>query len=80
MGSTDDGRGVRRCWMTFLSPAELYTLTARKRKSAQIAWLRSRRIRHYVNASGHPVVAREWLDGGGHVPQEPRLHLLGAKA
>lgn len=46
----------------FLSPDELATLTGVRRPSAQIRFLRSRRIRHIVNRAGHPVVARAWID------------------
>lgn len=46
----------------FLGPADLEQLTGYRRPGAQIRWLRSRGIRHYVNGAGHPVVARAWLD------------------
>jgi hypothetical protein len=47
----------------FLTDAELYALTGRRRAKMQAAWLRSRRIRHYVNAAGKVVVRTAWLDG-----------------
>lgn len=47
----------------FLTPPELETLTGLRRPSAQIRFLRARRIRHIVNRAGHPVVARAWLVG-----------------
>ena len=53
--------------MMFLSDADLQTLTGRTRRKAQIAWLRARRVKHYVNALGYPVVAWAWLDAGGEV-------------
>lgn len=46
----------------FLTADELATLTGYRRPGAQIRWLRSRAIKHYVNGVGHPVVARAWLD------------------
>jgi hypothetical protein len=51
----------------FLTPDELRELTGRARPTAQAAWLREHRIRHYVNAAGRPVVARAWI-GAGDVP------------
>lgn len=45
----------------FLTPDELRELTGRARPKAQIAYLRAKRIRHYVNAAGRPVVAKAWL-------------------
>ena len=48
----------------FLTAAELYALTGRRRARAQAEWLRARRIRHYVNARGCVVVARAWIDAG----------------
>ena len=47
----------------FLTDDEFHTLTGLRRPSAQIRWLRSRHVRHYVNATGHPVIARAWLVG-----------------
>ena len=49
--------------MTFLDRAALVELTGKKQKGKQIAVLRKKRIRHIVNATGHPVVKPEWLDG-----------------
>lgn len=51
----------------FLTDDELHRLTGLKRRKAQVAWLRSRRIRHYVNALGFAVVARAWLDATASV-------------
>lgn len=47
----------------FLSTDELAHLTGVRRPSAQIRFLRDKRIRHIVNRAGHPVVARAWLVG-----------------
>lgn len=46
----------------FLTDAELFELTGRKRPSGQIAWLRLRHWRFEVNAAGHPRVARAYLE------------------
>lgn len=47
----------------FLEREELVTLTGRKSKSLQIATLRKMGIVFYVNAIGHPVVARAAVEG-----------------
>lgn len=62
----------------FLDPDEIVTLCGVRRPSAQIRFLRSRRIRHIVNRAGHPVVARAWLvDEVAIVPiQRPNLAIL----
>jgi len=57
----------KRAKAMFLTDDELRKLTGLKRRKAQVAWLRSRRIRHYVNALGFPVVALTWLDSGADV-------------
>lgn len=67
----------------FLDAAEIVTLTGCRRPSLQIAWLRSRQIRHFVNAVGHPVIARAWLIGDRDavpLPQRPNLQALKARA
>jgi len=45
----------------FLSDTDLEKLTGRKQKSRQVAELRRLGVPFYVNASGHPVVARAVL-------------------
>jgi hypothetical protein len=55
----------------FLTPDELATLTGSPRKSVQVEYLRSRRIRHYVNRRGEAVVAWAWLDVGDKATQKP---------
>lgn len=62
----------------FLTPDDLVTLTGYRRPSAQIRWLRARRIRHYVNAASHPVVAHAWLNGSGEVVAMPKRPNLAA--
>lgn len=47
----------------FLEPEEIAVLTGRKMKSLQIAMLRQRGLRFWVNATGHPVVPRSAVDG-----------------
>lgn len=47
----------------FLTAAELEELTGVRRPSAQIRFLRARRIRHILNRAGRPVVARAWIIG-----------------
>lgn len=63
----------------FLTPADLTTLTGYRRPGAQVRWLRSRGIRHYVNGAGHPVVARAWLDADRDaipLPVRPNLRAV----
>lgn len=48
----------------FLTSDELVTLTGKRHKSSQIAWLRNSGIPFYVNASGRPVVTRSAIEGG----------------
>lgn len=66
----------------FLTPDELRTFTGLRRPSAQIRWLRSRRVKHYVNGVGHPVVARAWIVGTETAPTpieraRPDLRIVG---
>ena len=49
----------------FLSTQELVQLTGRKVKSKQIDALRKMGIPFFVNALGHPVVARVAVEGRG---------------
>lgn len=68
----------------FLTADELVALTGLRRPSAQIRWLRSRRIRHFVNAVGHPVIVRAWLVGDQAeavpLPQRPNLRAVAREA
>lgn len=57
---------------TFLEPAEIATLTGRKFKSRQIDTLRRMAIPFFVNATGHPVVARAAIDGIRAPAAEPK--------
>lgn len=47
---------------SFLTPAELGTLTGYKLPGKQIAWLRDKRVPHKINAAGRPVVAWSWIN------------------
>lgn len=62
----------------FLTADEMTTLTGVRRPSAQIRFLRSRRIRHIVNRAGHPVVARAWIVDEADVValERPNLQIL----
>ena len=46
----------------FLSDQELIQLTGYQRKAWQIRWLRNRRFRFEIDASGHPQVARAYVE------------------
>jgi hypothetical protein len=56
----------------FLEPAEISVLTGRKFKSLQIDALRQMGIPFFVNATGHPVVARAAIDGAKAQVAEPK--------
>ncbi len=47
----------------FLDEPHLARLTGRRQKSRQIEWLRNERIPFRINATGHPVVAWDALNG-----------------
>lgn len=47
---------------TFLTLEELAILTGRKMKSKQIKTLRLMGLPFFINATGHPVVARSTVD------------------
>lgn len=49
----------------FLTPDELRDLTGYRMPSAQIRWLTRNGIRHWIAATGRPVVPRSAIDGGG---------------
>lgn len=55
----------------FLTKEELVTLTDRKIKSLQIEQLRKMGVAFFVNATGHPVVARAVIEGPAR-PEAPR--------
>lgn len=44
--------------LDFLSPAELVALTDKKHADAQIAWLETHSIPHFVSGKGRPKVLR----------------------
>jgi hypothetical protein len=57
---------------TFLDQSEIATLTGRKFKSRQIDTLRRMAIPFFVNATGHPVVARAAIHGLREVEVEQK--------
>lgn len=42
--------------MALLTPQQVVQLTGRKKKSLQVAWLKTHKIPHYLNAAGYPQV------------------------
>ena len=55
----------------FLTPDDLALLTGFRRKGRQVAQLRRMGIAFYVNACGHPVVARTVVEGTGELASPP---------
>jgi hypothetical protein len=56
---------------TFLTSAEVATLTGRKFKSRQIEELKRQGVAFRINATGHPIVARSLIEGrAGAAPKE----------
>lgn len=66
----------------FMAPAELETLTGRRRAAGQRQWLAQHGYRHAVTAAGRPVVLRAEVERhllGSHRPKAdagPRLDLV----
>lgn len=54
----------------FLNPKEIQTLTGRKRKALQIAWLRKEAIPFRVTALGYPIVTRSAIENTKPQPAE----------
>ncbi len=50
--------------MTFLDAPDIRRLTGKAQKAKQVQQLRTMGIPFYVNASGHPIVARSAVEGG----------------
>ena len=46
----------------FLDDKQIVKLTGRKRRSAQIRWLKQRRYRYEVNELGNPVVSCSYVE------------------
>jgi hypothetical protein len=65
----------------FLTPAELFELTARKRASGQISWLAQAGLRYVIGADGRPRVLRQEVEramlGGPVKAREPQLRIAG---
>lgn len=57
---------------TFLNPSEIAVLTGRKIKSKQIDALRKTGLPFFVNATGHPVVARAAIEGMAAAPAQTK--------
>lgn len=49
----------------FLTPAEIRMLTGYKLPGKQAEWLRKNGVRHWIPATGRPVVPRSAIDGSG---------------
>lgn len=47
----------------FLTPDELRELTGYRTASAQIRWLTQNGVKHWIAATGRPVVPRAAIDG-----------------
>jgi hypothetical protein len=56
----------------FLTRDEIATHTGRKLKSKQIEALRTMGSPFFVNATGHPVVARAAIDGNPKRTEKPK--------
>lgn len=54
--------------MLLLTEQEIQRLTGYKQKAAQVRWLQSNGVRHYVRADGRPNVPSSALD----LPKETR--------
>ncbi|KAF3997493.1 DUF4224 domain-containing protein [Glaciimonas immobilis] len=52
----------------FLDDDDIATLTGRKMKGGQIDALRKMGLPFFVNATGHPVVAKEAIHGRKEIP------------
>ena len=51
----------------FLEPSEIHRLTGKAQKAKQVEQLRRMGIPFYLNASGHPIVARAIIEGSKQV-------------
>lgn len=47
----------------FLTAEEIRQLTGRAQKARQVEWLRAAGVPFYINAAGHPIVARAVIEG-----------------
>lgn len=72
---------IRATIMIFLEPIEIRVLTGKAQKAKQVQQLRKMGVPFYINASGHPIVARASVEGGAknqHAePQTWRPTVLG---
>jgi hypothetical protein len=56
--------------MIFLEPAEVRALTGKAQKTKQVEQLRKMGIPFFVNAAGHPIVARAAVEGSRQVGEK----------
>jgi Domain of unknown function (DUF4224) len=54
----------------FLTDSELEYMSGYKQPAAQIRWLQKWRVRHLVNALGHPRVTRSAVEGTTKIESE----------
>jgi hypothetical protein len=59
--------------MMFLEPEELRVLTGKAQKVKQVEQLRRMGLPFYVNAAGHPVVARAVIEGASRQEQSAAI-------
>lgn len=52
----------------FLTDRQVRRLTGELNKTAQISWLESNRIRHWINAAGKPIVPCSEIATPGAMP------------
>ena len=66
----------------FLTAEEVAQLTGYRRPSLQIQWLKSRRLRFFVNGAGYPVVSWGTVHGDNvtPLPWTPNLSALKERA
>lgn len=50
---------------TFLTPDDVAVLTGRKSKSRQVEALRKMGVPFFINSTGHPIVTKSAVEGGG---------------
>jgi len=64
---------------TYLGPDELFELTRRRQRPAQIAWLREHHWRFVADADGNPRVARAYWRRRMVDDRTPDLEIIGPK-
>lgn len=66
------GKIAGRRAIMFLSRDELVSLTGYKVPKCQIAWLVKNGVKHWIAATGRPVVPKSAIDGGGKPDEESK--------